>query len=49
MSAPSFAVAMLASTKPRWLRHISATLSPSETPSSANARASAFDRRCTSA
>jgi hypothetical protein len=33
MSAPSLAVAIEASTKPRWLRHMIATPSPSPTPS----------------
>ena len=40
---------MVASTKPRWLRHIRATESPSPTPSPARPRASALLRRCRSA
>jgi hypothetical protein len=46
--APSFEQATIASTKPRWLRHSSATLSPSPIPSSLQAWASAFVRRWTS-
>ena len=42
--APSFEHATTASTKPRWLRAMIATLSPSLTPSSASAWASAFVR-----
>jgi hypothetical protein len=45
MSAPSLATATVASTNPRWLRHISATPSPSLTPSPERASASALVRR----
>ncbi len=44
MSAPSLEAAIVASTKPRWLRHISATPSPSPTPSSRSAWASELER-----
>ena len=42
--APSFEQATTDSTKPRWLRAMIATLSPSLTPSSASACASALVR-----
>ena len=41
MSAPSLAIAMVASTKPRWLRHITATESPSRDTELARAPAPA--------
>ena len=47
--APSLETASVASMKPRWLRHMIATPSPSPTPPAARPRASAFERRCTSA
>ncbi len=47
-SAPSFDTATVASTKPRWLRHMIPTLSPSTTPSSESEWASAFVRTFTS-
>src|SRR6266545_4184355 len=47
--APSFDTASVASTKPRWFRHMIATPSPAPTPSAANPRAMALERRCTSA
>src|SRR3954452_19117107 len=40
---------MVVSTKPRWLRHMTATLEPWPTPASRSACASAFVRRWTSA
>ena len=45
--APSFEHATVASMKPRWLRHMIATPSPSPTPASESACASAFVRRWT--
>ena len=48
MSAPSLATAIEASMKPRWLRHMTATESPSPTPRSDSARASELERRCSS-
>ena len=46
--APSFEQATIASTKPRWLRIIRPTLSPSLTPSSERAWAIALERSWTS-
>ena len=46
--APSFDSAIVVSMKPRWLRHMIATPSPSRIPSSASAWASALVRSCTS-
>ncbi len=46
--APSFEHASVASMKPRWLRHMIATLSPSLMPAARISCASAFVRRCTS-
>src|SRR5919199_4815780 len=43
-SAPSLASATMASTKPRWLRHMTPTPSPARTPWSASALASRFER-----
>ena len=48
MSAPSLAAAMLASTKPRWLRHMIATPSPGPTPRVRSASASRLLRSCSS-
>ena len=49
MSAPSLAAATLASTKPRWLRHITATPSPSRDAALGAARGpGALVRRCIS-
>ena len=45
--APSFEQATVASMKYRWLRHITATPSPSTIPASDSAWASAFVRRWT--
>ena len=47
--APSFEHATTASTKPRWLRHMTPTLSPASMPSAFRALASAFVRAWTSA
>src|SRR5919199_80610 len=46
--APSLASATMASTKPRWLRHITPTPSPSRTPSSASALARRLERSLSS-
>jgi hypothetical protein len=46
--APSFEHATVASMKPRWLRHMIATPSPSTMPASLSACASAFVRSWTS-
>jgi hypothetical protein len=40
--------AIVASMKPRWLRHMIAMPSPTPTPSAAIARATAFERSCIS-
>ena len=48
-SAPSLDSATIASTKPRWLRHITPTPSPSSTPASESAFASRFERSSSSA
>ena len=47
-SPPSFDTATVASMKPRWLRHMIPTPSPSLRPASESAWASALVRRCTS-
>jgi hypothetical protein len=44
MSAPSLPSAAIASTKPRWLRHMTATRSPSATPEAARPAAIALLR-----
>ena len=46
--APSFEQASTASIQPRWLRHITATLSPASIPSARSPWASEFVRSCTS-
>ena len=46
--APSFEQETVTSTKPRWLRHMIATPSPSPMPASERACASALVRRCIS-
>jgi hypothetical protein len=46
--APSLEAAIVASMKPRWLRHMIATPSPTPIPSAASAWASAFERSWTS-
>ena len=47
-SAPTFAAAIVASMKPRWLRHMIATPLPTPMPSASSAWASALERSWTS-